>query len=149
VLLDVWLRSVRGTHAFVPEDEIRSMTPEVRNYLASDQTEFWVACDRAGAVVGFMGMAGGKMESLFLAPEVLRRGIGRQMVRHAQDRHGELTVDVNEGNAAARAFYEAYGFVVERRSEVDDQSRPHPLRHLRLAAAGGATEAEPHEHDGA
>jgi putative acetyltransferase len=43
-------------------------------------------------------------------------------------------VDVNEQNVAARGFYEACGFVVEGRSEVDDQERPYPLLHLRLAA---------------
>jgi putative acetyltransferase len=43
-------------------------------------------------------------------------------------------VDVNEQNSAARRFYEACGFVVEGRSELDDQGRPYPLLHMRLAA---------------
>ena len=59
------------------------------------------------------------------------------MVRHAQALHGELTVDVNEQNVAARGFYEACGFVVEGRSELDDTGRPHPLLHMRLVAKGG------------
>ena len=84
--------------------------------------------------MGFMGMSGNKIESLFLAPEYLRRGVGRRLVRHAQALHGELTVDVNEQNAPARWFYEACGFVVEGRSELDSQGRPYPLLHLRLAA---------------
>jgi putative acetyltransferase len=137
VLLDVWLRSVRATHTFLPEEDIRSMTPQVRDYLASAETEFWVVGDDSGAVMGFMGMSGSKMESLFLAPEFHRRGAGRRLVRHAQALHGELTVDVNEQNAAARAFYEACGFAVEGRSEVDDQGRPYPLLHLRLPRYGG------------
>jgi putative acetyltransferase len=82
--------------------------------------------------MGFMGMSGAKMESLFVAPEFHRRGAGRQMVRHAQALHGELTADVNEQNLAARAFYEACGFVVESRSELDEQGRPYPLLHMRL-----------------
>jgi putative acetyltransferase len=131
-LLDLWLRSVRATHSFVSADDIRDMTPQVRDYLASDATEFWVLCDDAGAVMGFMGLAGSNMESLFLAPEFHRRGGGRRMVQHAQARGGELTVDVNEENAAARAFYEACGFAVVGRSELDGQGRPHPLLHMRL-----------------
>jgi putative acetyltransferase len=133
VLLDIWLRSVRATHTFVSEQEIRSMIPEVRDYLASREPEFWVLCDDSGVIQGFMGMSGSKMESLFLAPEFQRRGAGRRLVLHAQARHGELTVDVNEQNGAARSFYEACGFVVEGRSEWDDQGRPYPLLHLRLA----------------
>jgi len=133
VLLDIWLRSVRATHTFVSEEDIRSMTPQVRDYLASSEPEFWVLCDDSGAIMGFMGMSGSKMESLFLAPEFHRRG-GRRLVLHSQALHGELTVDVNEQNSAARGFYQACGFAVEGRSELDDQGRPYPLLHMRLAA---------------
>ena len=134
VLLDIWLRSVRATHTFVSEEDIQSMIPQVQDYLASSEPEFWVLCDDSGAVMGFMGMSGSKMESLFLAPEFQRRGAGRQLVLHAQALHGELTEDVNIQNPAARAFYEACGFVVEGRSELDDAGRPFPLLHMRLAA---------------
>ena len=133
-LLDIWLRSVRATHTFVSDADIRSMLPQVWEYLASSEPEFWVIDDDSGATMGFMGMRGSKMESLFLAPEFHRRGAGRRMVRYAQALHRELTVDVNEQNTAARSFYEACGFVVERRSEFDEQGRPYPLLHLRWIA---------------
>jgi putative acetyltransferase len=131
-MLDTWLRSVRATHAFVTEKDIQSMIPQVRNYLESNEPEFWVICDDSDAIMGFMGMSGKKMESLFLDPNVQRRGAGRRLVQHARDLHGELTVDVNEQNEAARNFYQACGFVVEGRSELDDQGRPYPLLHMRL-----------------
>jgi putative acetyltransferase len=131
-LLDIWLRSVRATHTFVSEEDIRSMTPQVRDYLASSEREFWVLCDDSGVIQGFMGMSGSEMESLFIAPEFQRRGAGRRLFLHARALHGALTVDVNEQNVAARAFYEAYGFVVEGRSERDDQGRRYPLLHMRL-----------------
>jgi putative acetyltransferase len=134
VLLDIWLRSVRATHTFVSEEDIQSMIPQVRDYLASSESELWVLSDDSDAIKGFMRMSGSEMESLFLAPEFQRRGAGRRLVRHAQTQHGELTVDVNEQNVAARAFYEACGFVVEGRSELDDQGRPYPLLHMRLVA---------------
>ncbi|HKB38534.1 MAG TPA: acetyltransferase [Gemmataceae bacterium] len=134
VLLDIWLRSVRATHTFLSENDIQSFLPLVRDYLASAGPEFWVLCSDSGAPVGFMGLSGGKMEALFLAPEFHRRGGGRRLVRHAQELHGELTVDVNEQNPAACRFYEACGFVVEGRSELDGTGRPFPLLHMRLAA---------------
>jgi putative acetyltransferase len=40
---------------------------------------------------------------------------------------------VNEQNPAACRFYQACGFVVIGRSEVDDAGRPYPLLHMRLA----------------
>ena len=132
VLVDIWLRSVRATHTFLSEKDIQSLLPAARDYLTSDEPELWVLCADSGAIMGFMGMSGSNMESLFLAPEFHRRGAGRRLVRHAQALHGELTVDVNEQNAAARGFYEACGFVAEGRSELDDQGRPYPLLHMRL-----------------
>jgi putative acetyltransferase len=72
------------------------------------------------------------MEALFLDPAVHRRGHGRTLVRHARELHGEVTVDVNEQNTAARRFYESCGFVVEGRSELDETGRPYPLLHMRL-----------------
>ena len=132
VLFDVWLRSVEATHAFVSEADIQSFKPLVRDYLASTDTEFWVLCTADGAVAGFMGLHGPTLESLFLAPEFHRRGGGRRLVEHARTLHGELTVDVNEQNAPARAFYEACGFVLEGRSDLDETGRPYPLLHMRL-----------------
>ena len=137
-LLDIWERSVRATHTFLTEDDIRSLRPLVREYLGSDG-ELWVLESDAGEPMGFMGTSGNKMESLFLAPEFQGRGGGRRLVRHAREMRGELTVDVNEQNPAACRFYESCGFVIEGRSEVDDAGRPFPLLHMRLAAPAPTT----------
>ena len=137
-LVDIWLRSVRATHTFLSEEDIQSFLPLVRDYLASAEPEFWVLCSDSGALMGFMGMSGCKMEALFLAPEFHGQGGGRRMVRHAQALKGELTVDVNEQNPAACRFYQACGFVVEGRSELDGTGRPFPLLHMRLAAPNQA-----------
>ena len=131
-LVDVWLRSVRATHDFLSEEDIQSLLPPTRAYLTSGEPEIWVLCSESGPVVGFLGMSGSTMEALFLAPEHLRRGGGRRLVRHAQELRGEITTDVNEQNPAARRFYEACGFVVEGRSELDGAGRPFPLLHMRL-----------------
>jgi putative acetyltransferase len=136
ILLDIWLRSVRATHTFLSEDDVQTFLPLVRD-VALAELDVWVLCSDSGAPMGFLGMSGSKMEALFLAPEFLRRGGGRRLVRHAQELHGELTVDVNEQNPAACRFYEACGFVVEGRSELDSTGRPFPLLHMRLPAPTG------------
>jgi putative acetyltransferase len=138
VLVDIWLRSVRATHTFLSEEDIQSLLPATRDYLTSDEPELWVLCSDSGAIMGFMGMSGSEIEALFLAPEFHGRGGGRRLVRHARELRGELTVNVNEQNGAARRFYGACGFVVEGRSELDDAGRPFPLLHLRLAAPNQA-----------
>jgi putative acetyltransferase len=83
------------------------------------------------------------VESLFLAPEFHKRGGGRRLIEHARARHDELTVDVNEQNTAAVAFYRACGFIVEGRSELDDDGRPYPLLHMRLTAPAGSRPSNP------
>lgn len=132
-LLDIWLRSVRATHAFLTEADIQAMRPIVRD-VALAELELWVLESDSGALTGFLGMDGSKIEALFLAPEFLRQGGGRLLVEHARKRKGELTVDVNEQNPNACRFYEACGFVVEGRSELDGTGRPFPLLHMRRKA---------------
>jgi putative acetyltransferase len=44
---------------------------------------------------------------------------------------GATTVDVNEQNVGAVAFYRRIGFEVEGRSEVDSTGKPFPLLHMR------------------
>jgi putative acetyltransferase len=132
-LLDLWLRSVRATHAFLTEDDIQFYLPIVRD-MALPTLELWVLETGGGEPMGFMGLIGHKLEALFVDPALLRRGGGRRLVEHARKLKGELLVDVNEQNTAACRFYEACGFVLEGRSPLDSTGRPFPLRHMRLPA---------------
>ena len=132
VLPDVWLRSVQATHTFLSEEDIYSMIPQVKDYLTQESSEFWIVCDDE-TIMGFMGMSGRKMESLFLTPEFHRRGAGKRLVGHALSRYGDLLVDVNEQNSSARLFYEACGFAVVGRSDIDEQGRAYPLIHMRMS----------------
>jgi putative acetyltransferase len=131
-LFAIWLRSVRATHAFLAEDDVQALIPLVRDYIDASVESFWVLVDAAGTPIGFMGMTGSEIDSLFVDPDHLRHGGGRALVNHARTLSTELTVSVNEQNPAARKFYEACGFAVVGRSETDGQGRPFPLLHLRL-----------------
>jgi putative acetyltransferase len=141
-LVDVWLRSVRATHTFLSAADIADLLPATRADQTSPDAELWVVLGPAGEPAGFMGLDGSDVAALFLAPEVLRRGVGRRFIDHARTMRGVLTVSVNEQNAAAVRFYEASGFRVVDRSPTDDEGRPFPLLHMRQAdPAYGATPA--------
>jgi putative acetyltransferase len=131
LLLDIWLRSVRATHTFLTESDIQTMLPLVRQALP--ELEMHVLCEQ-DTPVGFIAMCENKIEALFLAPEFRHRGGGRMLVEHVQDRQ-PLLVDVNEQNPEACRFYQAMGFVVESRSELDGQGQPFPLLHMRRSAS--------------
>ncbi len=86
-LLDIWLRSVRATHTFLSEEDIRAFLPLVRDH-ALTELEVWVLFADEGTLMGFMGLSGNRLEALFLAPEFFRRGGGRRLVEHARKLEG-------------------------------------------------------------
>jgi putative acetyltransferase len=131
-LMQVWERAVRATHHFLTRSDIEQLRPLVAKELQGDAMDLWILVDANDAPLGFIGIANDKIEALFLDPEVHRRGGGRRLVAHVQSlRSGALTVDVNEQNDAARAFYERLGFQIVGRSDLDDAGRPFPLLHMR------------------
>ena len=133
-LVALWERSVRATHDFLAEADIAELRPLVGEALGDGSLELWVLAGPEDAPAGFMGLAGPDIAALFLEPDRRGQGGGRRLVEHAQALHpGDLTVDVNEQNPAARGFYEALGFVVVGRSPLDADGRPFPLLHMRRA----------------
>jgi putative acetyltransferase len=128
-LAELWEASVRATHHFVTEADIRFFKPLVRdNYLAA--VTLRCARDVSGAVLGFVGVAAGKIEMLFVAPACFGRGIGSALLACAVETLGATCVDVNEQNADALAFYKRRGFTVVGRSPRDGQGKPYPLLHM-------------------
>jgi len=67
---------------------------------------------------------------LFLDPAHMGKGIGRQLLDYAIAEMGARTVDVNEQNPNALAFYKHCGFTVTGRSPVDGMGKPYPLIHM-------------------
>ena len=128
-LVDVWERSVRKTHAFLYEEEIAEIKLFVPQALASVET--LVVAKRDGSPVGFMGVQDGRLEMLFLDPEARGRGLGRALLTYGIEQLGVNELTVNEQNPQAVGFYEHLGFKTHRRTETDEEGRPHPLLYMR------------------
>lgn len=127
-LTGIWSRSVKATHDFLPEADFLTIQRALAE-LYFPAVELWLA-EMAGEPVGFMGMADGKVEMLFVEPEVFGKGAGKMLFDHALAR-GATLVDVNEQNPRAVAFYLRQGFEVMARSPVDATGKPFPILHLR------------------
>ena len=128
-LFDIWHEAVRATHQFLSEQDIAFYAQQVRDaYLPS--CPFWVAVGHDDEPRGFLGMTGAKIDALFIHPKHHGQGIGRALVDHAASISSNLTVDVNEQNEGACAFYKKIGFRQIGRSELDGSGRPFPLLHL-------------------
>ena len=63
-LLGIWKASVRASHHFLTEDDIRSLCPQAEEAIRQIET-LWVVEDE-NAHIGFMGIQSGKIEMLFL-----------------------------------------------------------------------------------
>ncbi|MBG0777245.1 MAG: acetyltransferase [Desulfovibrionaceae bacterium] len=129
-IVELWEASVRATHHFLTEEEIVELRPVVRDALPA--VDLHCARDAAGRLHGFLGVADGKVEMLFLAPGSRGRGVGRMLLEYAVRELGAARVDVNEQNPEALGFYGHLGFRVVGRSPLDGQGRPFPLLHLAL-----------------
>lgn len=130
-LVAICRSAVLATHDFLaPEDfaQIQSMLASAY-FPAVDL----IVADVDGEAVGFVGAASGNLEMLFVHDSFRGKGIGSALLGEAIALHGVARVDVNEQNAGARRFYLAHGFQQVGRSELDDEGKPYPILHMRLA----------------
>lgn len=130
-MLTVWEASVRATHHFVSEADIQLFRPLVKQAF-THTIALVCARDANQNVLGFVGVAEGKIEMLFVDPAWRGQGVGKQLLRHAMETLKATQLDVNEQNGQAVGFYMHEGFIVAGRSAVDGLGKPYPLLHMQL-----------------
>lgn len=129
-LLEVWEGSVRATHLFLSDDEIKSIkeyVPQALNGIA----HLMIAEDESGRAVAFMGIEDGSLEMLFIAPEERGKGLGKRLIQYGIENYAVERLAVNEQNPQAKGFYEHMGFQVYKRTDLDEQGNPYPLLYMR------------------
>ena len=129
-LTAVWETSVKATHKFLNEEDIAALYPFVETGVRSIEHLIVVYEDQRPA--GFLGIAEGKVEMLFLKPEYIGKGIGKRLISKAVHDYKGSYVDVNEQNPHAVEFYKHCGFEVIDRTEFDEQGNPFPILKMRL-----------------
>lgn len=129
-LTGLWEASVRATHHFLTEDDIQKLIPFVKTGLSGIET--LVIADDNYIPVAFMGIEAGKIEMLFVSPDCLGRGRGRELAELGIAQYGVRYVDVNEQNPQAAGFYKHIGFEVFERTEWDEQGNPFPILKMKL-----------------
>ncbi|HEY3984259.1 acetyltransferase [Cedecea sp.] len=130
-LAEIWEASVRATHDFLPEQNIRALKPQVRERYMP-QIPMLLAAGEAGKPLGFIGCNENRIEMLFVAPESRGTGVGKQLLQLAIEQLQVDEVDVNEQNPQGVGFYLHMGFEQTGRSELDGEGNPFPLLHLKL-----------------
>jgi len=130
-LLMVWERSVRATHLFLSDTEIRKIkeyVPQALNGVAN----LIVAENEKNEQVAFMGIEANRLEMLFISPEERGKGLGKQLLAYGIRRYGVQEVTVNEQNPQAVGFYGHLNFKVYKRTDYDEEGNPYPLLYMRL-----------------
>jgi len=133
-LVAVWRASVEASHHFLSASDVDWYENIVAGYLPH-MRDLRVAVDESQEVVGFIAQDAGEIHMLFVDSAAQRRGIGTALLEDVASGVEAVSLDVNEQNPTARAFYEARGFSSVGRSDLDGQGRPFPVLHLRRERA--------------
>ncbi|EKE76611.1 GNAT family N-acetyltransferase [Gallaecimonas xiamenensis] len=130
-MLALWERSVRATHDFLTEEDIAFFLPLILTQGFASVT-LYCAKDQGGRLLGFVGVAGDKVEMLFVDDGLMGLGVGKALMALATSQLGASRVDVNEQNPQALGFYLHLGFKVVARSPLDSMGKAFPILHLAL-----------------
>ena len=131
MLLEVWEKSVRATHLFLPESEILNIKENFLPVALKNISHLIVAQD-SDKIVAFMGIESQKLEMLFVTPEERGKGTGKKLIEYGIKNYSINELTVNEQNPNAKRFYEKNGFRVYNRTETDQQGNPYPLLYMKL-----------------
>ena len=128
-LVEIWESAVLHTHDFLKEEDFLYYKERLPSYFP------YVALfgfEQDGILVGFIGIAEGNVEMLFVDDSCRGRGVGKQLISYVIRDFGVTNVDVNEQNPQAVGFYEYMGFRLVSKSELDDEGKPYPILHMQL-----------------
>ncbi len=130
-LLAVWEDSVRATHLFLSDEEIKKIKKYVPEAL-NGVTHLITAGKTEDCPVAFMGIEDQRLEMLFISPAERGAGLGRKLIEYAIKNYGIKEVTVNEQNPQAVGFYRRMGFKTYKRTELDEEGNPYPLLYMTL-----------------
>lgn len=132
VLLEIWEQSARATHLFLSDAEVKAIRAYVPQALKSVEHLIVAETEKP---IGFMGIQNRRLEMLFLALEERGKGLGKQLgkqlLQHGIETYGIVELTFNEQNPQAVGFYEHMGFETYKRTELDEESNPHPLLYMK------------------
>ncbi len=130
-LLHLWEKSVKTTHLFLSDKEIK----EIKKFVPTALTavpHLIIETNTKGTPIAFMGIDDGKLEMLFIAPKEHGKGLGKKLLEYGIKKYHVKELVVNEQNPQAKGFYEHMDFQVCKRSELDEQKNPYPILFMKI-----------------
>lgn len=130
-LLSIWEDSVRATHHFLSDAEVKKIKEYVPQALRGVE-HLIIAENESNKAIAFMGIENSRLEMLFLSPSERGKGIGKQLIQYGIRNYGIQEVTVNEQNPQAVGFYKHLGFETYKRTDCDEEGNPYPLLYMKL-----------------
>ena len=128
-MIEIWESAVLSTHDFLKEEDFLYYKERLPVYF---QYVNLFGFEQEGILIGFMGIAEGNLEMLFIDNKYRGAGIGKKLITYAIDNLQVTKVDVNEQNVQAVDFYEYMGFNIYKRSNLDGEGKEYPILHMQL-----------------
>ena len=126
-LMEIWESAVLSTHDFLKEEDFLYYKERLPVYF---QYVNLFGFEQEGILIGFMGIAEGNLEMLFIDNKYRGAGIGKKLITYAIDNLQVTKVDVK--NVQAVGFYEYMGFNIYKRSNLDGEGKEYPILHMQL-----------------
>ena len=128
-LMEIWESAVSSTHDFLKEEDFLYYKEQLPVYF---QHVTLFGFEQEGILIGFMGIAEGNLEMLFVDDNYRGTGIGKRLITYAIGNLQVTKVDVNEQNIQAVGFYKYMGFNIYKRSNLDGEGKEYPILHMQL-----------------
>ena len=107
-LSDIWERSVRATHHWFDEADIRLLKATLPAHI--DAFAHLLVAREKEKILGFIGIHDHFMDMLFVDADMQRRGIGTALLHAAERQFAVDSTSVLKDNQAAQAFYQQMGY---------------------------------------
>lgn len=107
-ILEIWLSASIKAHSFIEPSFWQSQVENMRSiYLPS--SEVYVYEDEK-ALLGFYAIHGETLAAIFVKPSHQGTGIGKKLIKHAEQQRDTLLLTVYKENEASIKFYLKCGF---------------------------------------
>lgn len=130
-LLEVWEDSVKATHLFLSNDEIKNIKEYVPQAIWG-VSHLVIIENENNQPIAFMGIEDRKIEMLFIRNSERGKGLGKKLFNYGIENYNVNELVVNEQNLNAKGFYEYMGFRAFKRTELDEQGNLYPILYMRL-----------------
>lgn len=102
-LLNIWESSVKATHLFLSDDEIKNIKQYVPRAILEIPILI-VAKNETGNPIGFMGISDKSLEMLFIEDKSRGFGIGKMLLNYGIENYSINNLTVNEHPPSHRDF---------------------------------------------